>query len=276
MIRTALVRSSLAIAFCTAFLGTSAIAERVAHAEEVEAFARVVTEEAEVRTGPGASYRSIAVVGRGQTLAVDRRASDQFWLKVVLEDGRSGWVLGDEVEVYAVGRSGSTDHASRPGLFAPPPLLGSHGGVALLAGLLGGTYLDANQVSHYAAVDGYFELRPAVVLSPAFAIEPWGGMSRTDDGRLFNVGAWALVHLFPDWAVDPYVGVGGGHLWSHANADSFAVTDDSVNTARVGGGFLFGLRGRILVRVEATDLVLFTVNRTHSVQTYLAGLGAYF
>jgi hypothetical protein len=255
------------------------VAVAPARADDVEAFARVVSEQADVRTGPGASYRAIALVARGQTIAIDRRASDQFWLKVTLEDGRSGWILGDDVEVYAVGGAagaGGQDRPSRPGLFAPPPLLGAHGGLAILAGLLGARSVDAAQVGHYSAADGYFELRGALVVAPEFAIEPYVGITRTDDGRLANVGAWAVVHLFPDWPIDPYVGAGGGHLWSHANADSFALKDDETYTARVGGGFLCGIRGRILFRIEATNLLLFTPDRARSVQTYLAGLGAYF
>ncbi len=246
-----------------------------AHAEEVEAFARVVVERAEIRSGPGVSYRTIAAVERGDTIAVDRRGSDQFWLKVTLDDGRNGWILGDEVEVYAV-RQGESDAPSRPGLFAPPPLLGAHGGLSLFGGVLGSTISSRSGGSFYNAADGYFEVRPAWVLSPQISIEPWGGVSRTDDGTLWTGGGWGVIHLLPDMAVDPYVGAGGGGLWTRSNADALVQTNDNLFVARAGGGFLFGLRGRILVRLEATNLTLFTPNRFKNMQTYLAGLGVYF
>jgi hypothetical protein len=250
-------------------------AVRPAAAEEVEAFARVVVESAEVRSGPGVSYRTIAVLERGATVAVDRRGSDQFWLKLTLEDGRSGWVLGDDVEVYAV-RSGEPDRPSRPGLFAPPPLVGAHGGLTIMGGVIGSRIPDGNGGTTYSAVDGYFEVRPTWVLAPEISIETYGGISRTDDGSLTHLGLWGVVHLLPDLAIDPYIGVGGGYLWSRANADSFAVKNDSIAVARAGGGILFGLRGRILVRMEVTNLTLFSPDRFKNVQTVLGGLGVYF
>ncbi len=246
-----------------------------AHAEEVEAFARVVVERAEIRSGPGASYRTIAVLERGDTVAVDRRGSDQFWLKVTLEDGRAGWLLGDEVEVYAV-RPGEPDKPSRPGFFAPPPLLGAHGGLSIFAGVLASSVTTRSGASTWQAGDGYFEARPAWVLAPQISLEGWGGVARTDDGTLWQTGGWGVVHLLPDMAIDPYVGAGGGVLWTRSNADALVQTSDRLFAARAGGGFLFGLRGRILVRIEATNFTLFTANRFKNMQSFLAGLGVYF
>ena len=244
-------------------------------ADEVEAFARIVSESAEVRSGPGMSYRTIAVLERGETVAVDRRGSDQFWLKLTLEDGRSGWVLGDDVEVYAV-HEGDKDRPSRPGLFAPPPLVGAHGGLSILGGVIGARIPDGSGGTFYNAADGYFELRPTWVLAPQVSIESYAGIARTDDGALTHLGGWGVVHLLPDLAIDPYLGAGGGYMWSRANADSFAIKNDHVLVARAGGGFLFGLRGRILVRIEITNLTLFTPDRFRNVQTFLSGLGVYF
>ena len=260
-------------------LAAFAIAVTVSHsvgaAEDVDAFARVVVERAEVRSGPGTSYRVIAALERGESVIVDRRGSDQFWLKLVLSDGRTGWVLGDDVEVYAV-RPGDADKPSKPGFFAPPPLLGANGGLSIFAGVLGSTVKSRTGDAFYNYSDGYFEVRPAFVLSPTLALEPYAGISRTDDGSLTQFGGWAVVHLMPDLAVDPYVGLGGGYLVSKTNADALVPTSDSLFVARAGGGFLFGLRGRILVRLEVTNLTLFTPNRFKNMQTYLAGLGVYF
>ena len=271
-----LSRGSLIVTLALVLGGTFAAASTTpAFAEEVEAFARVVVESAEVRSGPGVSYRTIAVLERGATVAVDRRGSDQFWLKLTLEDGRSGWVLGDDVEVYAV-RAGDPDRPSRPGLFAPPPLVGAHGGLTIMGGVIGSRIPDGTGGTFYSAVDGYFEVRPTWVLAPEISIESYGGISRTDDGSLTHLGVWGVVHLLPDLAIDPYFGVGGGYLWSKANADSFAVKNDSIAVARAGGGILFGLRGRILVRMEVTNLTLFSPDRFKNVQTFLSGLGVYF
>ena len=268
------MRGLVASAACAVAIVAAAPAT-VHAAADVDAFARVVVESAEVRSGPGLASRTIAVLDRGATIAVDRRGSDQYWLKVTLEDGRSGWLLGDDVEVYAI-REDEPDRPSRPGLFAPPPLVGAHGGLSLLGGVLGSRIVDSGGSSAYVAADGYFEARPTWVLAPQISLESFAGISRTDDGSLFLVGGWAVVHLLPDLAIDPYLGAGGGYLWSKANADSFAVRDDHVSVARAGGGVLFGLRGRILVRLEATNLTLFSPDRFKNVQTFLGGLGVYF
>src|SRR4029077_2542193 len=87
---------------------------------EPEAFARIVVDAAELRTGPGVDYRVIYLAHRGETLAVDGRPSTGFWLRVLLRDGRAAYVLGDEVQPFAV-TPGEKEAPSRPGLFAPPP-----------------------------------------------------------------------------------------------------------------------------------------------------------
>jgi len=71
-------------------------------ADEVEAFARVVVDAAELRTGPGGSYRVIYTAHRGETLAIDGRPGSGFWLRVILPDGRVAFALGDEVQPFAV------------------------------------------------------------------------------------------------------------------------------------------------------------------------------
>ena len=48
---------------------------RPALAEEPEAFARIVVDSAELRSGPGVSYRGIYNAQRGDTLAIDGRRS---------------------------------------------------------------------------------------------------------------------------------------------------------------------------------------------------------
>jgi len=274
--RRALALASMLAACTTATVATSKVG--IAHAEEVEAFARVVVERAEVRSGPGAGYRTIATLGRGDTVAVDRRGSDQFWLKLTLDDGRTGWVVGEEVEVFAV-KPGEPDRPSRPGIFAPPPLLNSHGGMALLGGVLGRTLVVKNDPkggTRYDVNNGHFELRPAWVIAPQISFEPFLGFTRTGDGTFTLAGGMGILHLLPDLAIDPYIGIGGGYMWTSPNADSLALGTDHQFVARAAGGFLFGLRGRILVRLEATNIAFYTQSRFSNLQSYLAGLGVYF
>ena len=90
---------------------------------------RVISEIAEVRTGPGFSYRTVHIAPRGETLRAVRRANRDYWFQVQLPDGTYGWVLGDQV--LALNVDPTVDEP--PGffariadwLFAPPPLLRS-------------------------------------------------------------------------------------------------------------------------------------------------------
>jgi hypothetical protein len=60
------------------------------------------------------------------------------------------------------------------------------------------------------------------------------------------------------------------------NPDSFVLRREDDYVARAGGGLLFALRNRILVRVEVTDMSVFTAESYKNAQTYSGGLGVYF
>ena len=83
------------IAFVVALLSALVVvfAPSTARADEPEAFARVVVDSAELRSGPGVSYHVIYNVQRGETLAIDGRQSAGFWLRVVLPDGPGDVVI---------------------------------------------------------------------------------------------------------------------------------------------------------------------------------------
>ena len=74
----------------------------VAHAEEqepaVDAYARIVVDSADLRTGPGVSFRVIYTAKRGETFAIDGRQGNGFWLRVLLPDGRKAYAMGEQVE----------------------------------------------------------------------------------------------------------------------------------------------------------------------------------
>jgi hypothetical protein len=72
------------------------------------------------------------------------------------------------------------------------------------------------------------------------------------------------------------VGLFGGGLSVFPNPDSFVLKREDLYLARAGGGVLFALRNRILVRLEATNLSLFSAESYKNAQTYSGGLGVYF
>ncbi|MCC6213415.1 MAG: SH3 domain-containing protein [Polyangiaceae bacterium] len=248
--------------FAPALLGAAVALFAPRAAAEDEVFARVIVDEAELRAGPGASYRVLHRAVRGDSLVVTRREAGGYWLEVQLPDGRTGYLLGEVVEPVAVGED-SAERAGKPGFFAPPALEDADAGFALLGGAYAG--------------DGYAELRPALVLAPAISFEPYAGLALGEAAKTLVYGAGFMVNLAPDWAIAPYVVLGAGGARDDPNSsDEFVRSATSRWHARAGGGLLLSLRWRILVRLEATNLVLFTEDSYENVQGYLGGLGTYF
>ena len=250
-------RFFLALALASGLLGRALPAHA---ADDPDVFARVVVAETEMRAGPGVSYRVIHRAHRGDTFIIRTRETSGYWLEVSLSEGRTAYVLGDTVEAMAVD-SDTPNAPSKPGLFAPPALEDAHAGLALMAGVWNGS--------------GYSEARPALVIAPAIAFEPYVGLSlQTDSRRLIYGGAFAL-NLAPDWAVAPYVVLGAGGMHETPKEENIR-EERSWFHARVGGGLLVSLRFRLLLRVEVSDFILFTEDRYKNIQSYVGGLGSYF
>jgi hypothetical protein len=243
-----------------------------AQADEVEpeAFARVVVDAAELRTGPGVSYRVLYDAHRGETFALDGRPGAGFWLRVLLPDGRIAYALGDEVQPFAV-RPGDVGAPSRPGLFAPPPLEGARAGLALVGGVLSIPIVGGG-VQRF----GYIEARPSLVLHKTVSLEGFVGDGLTSDGAQLLYGGGVAIYLAPSWPVCPFVGLFAGGLSVLPNPESFVLKRQDLYVARAGGGVLFALRNRILVRLEVTNLSVFSADSYKNAQTYAGGLGVYF
>jgi uncharacterized protein YgiM (DUF1202 family) len=230
-------------------------------ADEEDAFARVIVADTDLRAGPGVSHRVIYHAHRGETFLIQTRETSGFWLQVVMADGRTAYVLGDTVEAVAVSED-APDAPSKPGFFAPPALQTARGGFALMAGLY-----DR---------DGYVELKPAYVLAPAIAFEPFIGLSLKSDSRRITYGLSGTLNLAPDWAIAPFVTLGAGGMHESPKDEPGVQQVRSWFLARAGGGLLISLRWRVLFRLEASNMVLYTEDAYQNVQTYIGGLGTYF
>jgi uncharacterized protein YgiM (DUF1202 family) len=232
-------------------------------ADDEDAYARVVVAEAELRAGPGVSHRVIYRAPRGETFLISSRETAGFWLQVTLPDGRIGYVLGDTVEPVSATED-SAEGARKPGFWAPPALQDAHGGFAMMAGIY--------DVRH---LTGYVELRPAWVIAPAIALEPYVGLALQSDSRRLVYGAAGTLNLLPDKVVTPFVNIGFGGMYEQPK-DEFVRPSRKWFHARAGGGLLFSFRLRVSVRIEADNLVLFEEDAYQNVQTITAGLGTYF
>jgi hypothetical protein len=238
--------------------------------EEPQAFARIVVDSADLRTGPGISFRVIHTAHRGETLALDGRPGTGFWLRVLLPDGRAAYALGDEVQPFAV-KPGEEGAPSRPGIFAPPPLEGARAGLTILGGTIS-TPVEGQGVQQY----GYLEARPQIVVHKTISLDGFVGAALTADGTQYLYGVGASVYFAPTWPVCPFLGIGGGRLSVLPTTDSFIKQEQDYFVARAGGGLLLALRGRILVRFEVTNLTIFTADSYKNAQTFAGGFGVYF
>jgi hypothetical protein len=258
-------------ALASGIAGANPAVAQAADAPEAEAFARVVVDSAELRTGPSVSYRVLYVAHRGETFALDGRPGGGFWLRVLLPDGRAAYALGDEVQPFAVNPN-DEGAPSRPGFFSPPPLEGSRGGLALMGGLLSLPVTAGGAIKNY----GYVEARPSLVLHKTVSLEGFVGDGLTSQGTQLLYGGGVAIYLAPDWPVCPFLGLFAGGLSVFPTADSFVLQRQDLYLAREGGGILLALRNRILVRIEVTNLSLFDANTYKNAQTYSGGLGVYF
>lgn len=247
-----------ALGCCFALVSAPAFA---ADSDSSDAFARVIAADADLRSGPGVSHRVIYHAHRGETFLIQARQTSGFWLEVLLPDGRDAYVLGDAVEPVAVNEN-APDAPSKPGFFAPPALQSARGGFALLAGVY-----DR---------DGYVELKPAYVLAPAIAFEPFLGLSLKSDSRRITYGLSGTLNLAPDWAIAPFVTLGAGGMHESPKDEPSVQHVRNWFQARAGGGLLVSLRFRVLLRLEASNMVLYTEDAYQNVQTYIGGLGTYF
>ena len=67
-----------------------------------EGYVRVIAQRAPVHSGPGVGYREVYYAERGQVFEVLERGTRDYWYKIALDDGTTGWIVGDLVYPFAV------------------------------------------------------------------------------------------------------------------------------------------------------------------------------
>jgi hypothetical protein len=239
-------------------LAVSAAHARADDAGETTVYARVVVDWAAIRAGPSATYRQVYTAHRDDVFPVRSRSSSDYWFRVELPDGTTGFIRGDLVYNHEV--SDSEAHGGRflPAIFAPPALLSAHGEIALLGGALGS--------------GGLIALRPTWLLDPSFGIEATGGVAVARGGRLFLAMLGPVVNLFPRSPVVPFFSIAGGLVASSPNADTFLLRAGSVTGLSAGVGLRIGFRYRLTLRLEARSYVLFETDHYVREEEFSAGL----
>jgi hypothetical protein len=226
---------------------------------------RVIVPRASIRTGPAFTYRELYRAERGEVFkVVDRNPG--YWFRVVLPDGRFGWLYGEQAVPFEVDLGASPAsrrwRAFKQALFAPSPIPSAHVSLTFSGGAIGG--------------DGAFMFRPAAVLDAHFALEGHIGEAVGSDGSLLLYGLSGSVILWPLGPLVPFLTLGGGGATSFPKVNGVTQESRTQFALDAGGGLSIIFRKRIILRFDMRNYTLFTANTASNRQEYSGGMSVYF
>jgi hypothetical protein len=233
-----------------------------------DAFLRVISQRAPVRSGPGADYRELYMAERGEVFTVVERGTRGYWFRVELDDGTTGWILGEAVDPFEVVDDDSPGlltrmwRATRKALLGPSPVPYSDVEISFSAGLLGG--------------EGAFLLRPAWLIDSYFALEGFVGSNPRAQEDLFLGGLGWTLRLVPGAAFAPYVHAGVGAAHFRPKADNFMAEVRTLMALSAGGGFEITFKKQITVRLDFRNWTIFDPDQASNGQEYTGGLAIFF
>lgn len=257
-----MTRKLAAVAIIGVLLGMSSPAS-------ADAYLRVVTQKASVRTGPSATFREIDVVRRGQVFEVVARSRRGYWFRIAMEDGTEGWIFGETAFPFEV-----VDQVGEPGffarawggirgaIFAPPAVMDADFAIAASGGVLAG--------------EGLFTIRPSWVIDPRFALESWLSLSPRAQEDVFAAGLGWTLRLIPDAVIAPYLHLGAGAAHFRPKADNVTGNIDTLLAVRAAGGLELSFKKQITVRVDVASWALLDENRAQNAQEVSGGLAIFF
>ena len=233
-----------------------------------DAYLRVIAQRAPVHTGPAASYREIYYAKRGEVFQVLERGTRDYWFKVELDDGTTGWILGDMVYPFEVSDEGEPGAFTRMGrairraILGPSPVPYASVEISFSAGLLD--------------KEGMYLLRPAYIVDPYFAIEGFAGISPRGTKDIFLGGVGWTLRMVPGAVIDPYVNAGVGAAHIRPKADNFVDPEETQMAVDAGLGFEITFKKQITLRVDARNWTLFNQNKSSNGQELTGGLAIFF
>lgn len=241
------------------------LAPAPAHAD---AYLRVISQKAPVHSGPGPGYREVYIADRGQVFSVLERGTRDYWFKVELDDGTSGWILGDMVFPFEVGEDPEAGvfrrmgRAVRRAILGPSPAPYANVGLSFSAGMF-----DR---------EGVFLLRPSWLIDPYWALEGFAGLSPRADKDVFLGGFGFVLRLIPGAVIGPYVGIAVGAAHIRPKADNFVDPEETLMAMGAGGGLEITFKKQITLRLDARNWTLFDQNKSDNGQEYTGGLAIFF
>jgi len=251
---------------CFATLAASALlAARPAGAEP---YVRVIAQRAPVHSGPSVSYREVYFADRGQVFAVVERSTREFWYKIELDDGTTGWIVGDMVFPFEVGPAEDPGVFTRMGraiegaILGPSPVNYATIGLSFSAGVLDG--------------EGMFLLRPSWLIDPYWALEGFAGLSPRGEKDIFLGGLGFVLRLVPGAVIGPYASLSTGAAHIRPKVDNFVDKNETLMALGAGGGVEITFKKQITLRVDARNWSLFNQNHASNGQEYSGGLAIFF
>jgi hypothetical protein len=235
---------------------------------EAEAYLRVIAQRAPVHSGPAGSYREVYYAERGQVFTVLERGTRDYWFKIELDDGTSGWILGDMVYPFEVGPPGEEGALTRMGqaikgaILGPSPVGYASVGLSFSAGMLDG--------------EGVYLLRPSWLIDPYWAIEGFAGLSPRGEKDIFLGGLGFVLRLVPGAVIGPYASVSTGAAHIRPKVDNFVDKQETLMALGAGGGVEITFKKQITLRLDARNWSLFNQNHASNGQEYSGGLAIFF
>jgi hypothetical protein len=233
-----------------------------------DAYVRVIAQKASVFSGPGSGYRELAVVNRNQVFQVLERGTREYWFKIELDDGTTGWIVGDMVFPFEVGDEEAPGALTRMGraiksaILGPSPVPYATVGLAASAGILDG--------------EGVFMLRPSWIIDPYWALEGFAGLSPRSEKDVYLGGLAFVLRLSPGAVIGPYASIGLGAAHISPKADNYVDPRETLMALGAGGGLEITLKKQITVRIDARNWTLFNENHSNNGQEYSGGLAIFF
>jgi hypothetical protein len=250
-------------------VGTALVLAALGQADAAaEAYLRVISQKAPVHSGPSGSYREVFIADRGQVFQVLERGTRDYWFKVELEDGTSGWILGDMITPFEVGPADEVGALTRMGraikgaILGPSPVAYASVGLSFSAGVLD--------------QEGVFLLRPSYLVDPYWAIEGFAGLSPRSEKDVFLGGLGFVLRMAPGAVIGPYAGIGIGAAHIRPKADNYIDKNETLMALGAGGGIEITFKKQITVRLDARNWSLFNQNHANNGQEYSGGLAIFF
>ena len=246
----------------------AALSSGRAHADEDQAYVRVISQRAPVHTGPSATYRELYVAERGEVFEVLERGTKGFWFRIGLEDGTTGWIFGELVFPYEVVEDDDPGFFVRMGrgirraILGPSPAPFADVEISFSAGAFG--------------EQSVFLLRPAYLIDKYFALEAFLGISPRSQEDIFIGGLGWTLRLMPGAAIGPYVHAGFGGVYRRPAADNFTDEEEGLFAVTAGGGFEITLKKQITLRLDFRNWTLFDPDQASNLQEYTGGLAIFF